>query len=47
MDELEELAVLSANPSPYRFEPVVTISDSSISSSSDESDSEDRLSDLP
>ena len=40
-----ELAVVPA-PSPYRFEPGVTTSDSSISSSSEQSDSEVRQGDL-
>ena len=40
----DELAVMPV-PSPYKFEPEVTTSDSSISSS-EESDSEDRCSDL-
>ena len=45
--ELEdELAVDGASLSPYRFETFVITSDSSISSSREGSDSEERLSDL-
>ena len=42
----DKLAVDVASLSPYRFEIFVTTSDSSITSSSEGSDSEERLSDL-